>query len=294
MTAGPGRVTSKGVQVSEPFFKYHGLGNDFVILDRRSSGVDLDEAATRALCDRHRGIGADGVLVLLPGDGTVARMVVHNADGSVPEMCGNGLRCAVKYLVDHQADRPTSITVDTGAGPLRCGLSYDAEGVSEIAVAMGPAKLVASNLPSSGGTAFVEAPVAELPGARGTAVSMGNPHLVFFDVPLERAGEVGPGLEYAKGFPQRTNVELARLEGEGLRVVVWERGCGLTHACGTGACATVAAAVLTQRVQADTWVPVWLPGGELRIRVAPDLSRVELRGGATFVFEGVVTVPGAY
>lgn len=279
---------------SEPFFKYHGLGNDFVILDRRVSGVDLDAAAARALCDRRRGIGADGVLVLLPSEGTLARMVVHNADGSVPEMCGNGLRCAVKYLIDHQPNRPGSVTVDTGAGPLICALTYEADALSEISIEMGPARLVAANLPSAKGTPFVETPLEELPEGRGTAVSMGNPHLVFFDVPLERAAEVGPRLEHARGFPQRTNVELARLEADGIRVVVWERGCGLTDACGTGACATVAVAVLTGRAVADAWIPVRLPGGELRIRVAQDLSKVELRGGATFVFEGVVTVPGAY
>jgi diaminopimelate epimerase len=282
------------VPVSEPFFKYHGLGNDFVILDRRASGRDLDEATARALCDRRRGIGADGVLVLLPAEGALARMVVHNADGSVPEMCGNGLRCAVKYLIDHQPGRPATVTVDTGAGLLVCGLTYDGDALAEISVAMGPARLVAPNLPSAGGSPFVESALPELPGARGTAVSMGNPHLVYFDLPLERAAEVGPTLEHARGFPQRTNVELARLEADGIRVVVWERGCGLTDACGTGACATVAAAVLTHRAPADTWIPVQLPGGTLLIKVAADLSRVELRGGATFVFEGVVGLPGAY
>lgn len=293
MTDGRVGVISVGVPATEPFFKYHGLGNDFVILDRRRSGEDIDDVAARALCDRRRGIGADGVLVLLPGEGTLARMVVHNADGSVPEMCGNGLRCAVKYLVDHARERPASVTVDTGAGPLTCALRYDEAGLAEIAVGMGPARWVASNLPSAGGSPFIESALPELPEVRGTAVSMGNPHLVYFDVPLERAGELGPTLEYARGFPQRTNVELARLENGGIRIVVWERGCGLTDACGTGACATVAAAVRTGRARADQWIPVWLPGGELQIRVASDFSSVELRGGATFVFDGVVSLPGA-
>jgi diaminopimelate epimerase len=295
VTAAVDGVIDGDVPVTEPFFKYHGLGNDFVILDRRASGVDLSADAAVALCDRRRGIGADGVLVLLPGEDaqTRARMVVHNADGSVPEMCGNGLRCAVKYLVDHGPDRPTTLSVDTGAGKLACTLGYDEAGVSEIAISMGPARLVAPNLPSKGGTPFVQAELAELPGARGTAVSMGNPHLIYFDLPLERAGEVGPVLEHAKGFDQRTNVELARMEPDGsIRVVVWERGCGLTQACGTGACATAAAAVHTGRAEAGQWIPVHLPGGTLAIRVTPGLSQVELRGGATHVFEGVVTVPG--
>lgn len=274
----------------ERVFKYHGLGNDFVVVDRRASGVDLDAATAVRWCDRRRGIGADGVLVVLPSGVAAARMVVHNADGSQAEMCGNGLRCVVKFLVDHGVERPDSIDVETGAGVLTCAVRYVAGAAEEITVSMGPARLVASNLPSGKtGAPFVEGPLP-VPGGtvRGTAVSLGNPHLVVFERGPEDASTLGPVLERAPGFPDRTNVELCRISGEALKVTVWERGVGLTQACGTGACAAVAAAVHEGRLPPGKWIPVTLPGGMLHIRSAEDLSRVELRGPATFVFEAVV------
>lgn len=282
--------------MSEPFFKYHGLGNDFVVLDRRASGEDLGPEASRWLCDRRRGVGADGVLVLLPAPDAVARMVVHNADGSIAEMCGNGLRCAVKYLVDRGGAREavggrTWLDVATGAGVLRCHVAYGEDGLaSEVDVAMGPARLVDRVLPA--GAPFVQRPLPGLPGVVGTAVSMGNPHLVLLDVPPAQARELGPRLEHSALFPSRTNVEFVRPSPDGgLEVAVWERGCGLTDACGTGACATVAAAVHLGRLPADTWHRVRLPGGPLHIRVAADLSQVRLKGPASFVYEAVVRLP---
>jgi diaminopimelate epimerase len=284
----------RAVAHTEPIFKYHGLGNDFVVLDRRQTGADIDAATSQRLCDRRRGIGADGVLSLLPSRAGVARMVVHNADGSIAEMCGNGLRCAVKYLVDHSGSRPERINVETGAGVLACVPSYGPGGVDEVDISMGPARLVAPNLPSGAtGQPFLEAPVPGHPGLRGTAVSMGNPHLVLLDRPLDEAGRLGPTLERHPGFPDRTNVEFARVDPDGLTLVVWERGCGLTQACGTGACATAAAAVLAKRLPADAWLRVSLPGGDLHIRVPSDLSDIRLKGPVTFVFEGVVALPGA-
>jgi diaminopimelate epimerase len=283
----------KAVAERERIFKYHGLGNDFVVLDRRQTGVDIDAETSRRMCDRRRGIGADGVLALLPSKSGLARMVVHNADGSIAEMCGNGLRCAVKYLVDHSGTRPERIHVETGAGVLSCVPTYGPGGVDEVDVSMGPARLVAANLPSGAtGQPFLEAPVPGHPGLRGTAVSMGNPHLVLLDRPLDEAERLGPTLERHPGFPDRTNVEFARVDPDGLTLVVWERGCGLTQACGTGACATATAAVLAQRLPADAWLRVTLPGGDLSIRVPADLSDIRLRGPATFVFEGVVALPG--
>ena len=273
----------------ERFFKYQTLGNDFVLLDRRASGEDIAAATARWWCERRWGIGADGVLVLLPAEGAWARMVVHNADGSVAEMCGNGLRCVVKHLVDHSADKPERIPVHTGAGLLWCRIDYRSAPPVEVAnveVSMGPARLVADNLPSASGQPFVREEVPDVPDVCGTAVSMGNPHLVLFDVPLEQAASLGPRLETAPGFAQRTNVEFARVEGTGLKLVVWERGVGLTQACGTGACAAVAAAVREGRLPPRRWIPVRLPGGTLQIHVEEDLSAVLMRGPATFVFEG--------
>jgi diaminopimelate epimerase len=268
----------------EPFFKYHGLGNDFVVLDRRASGLDIDEARTRQLCDRHFGVGADGVLTVLPAQGAVARMVVHNADGSVAEMCGNGLRCVAAYLAEGDPARPRALRVATGAGELDCELDWDQGTVSRVTVAMGPALLESPLLPHGG--PFVRRPIE---GHLATAVSLGNPHLVLLEAPLALASTLGPALELHRLFPERTNVEFVapRAEG-GLTVVVWERGVGLTLACGTGACAAVAASVLEGRVPADAWVPVRLPGGVLEIRVQADLRQVWLRGEARRVFQGAL------
>lgn len=276
----------------ERIFKYQGLGNDFVVLDRRGSGEDIDAAASRWMCDRRLGIGADGVLSLLPSERGAARMVVHNADGSIAEMCGNGLRCAVKYLVDSAGDTPGHLDVETGAGVLTCFPSYGEGGVVGVDISMGPARLVEPNLPSGvTGQPFVDASVPGHPALRAYAVSMGNPHMVLLDQPLEEAPRLGPILEHHPSFPDRTNVEFVRVEPDGLTVVVWERGCGLTQACGTGACASAVAAVLAKRLPADAWLRVTLPGGDLSIRVPADLSDIRLRGPVAFVFEGVVAVP---
>lgn len=269
----------------ETFFKYHGLGNDFVVIDRRASGQDIDAARSKTLCDRHFGLGADGVLTILPSTGAAGRMVVHNADGSVAEMCGNGLRCVVKHVAERLPGRPTSIEIDTGAGRLRSELEWSPVGVERISVDMGPARLVDPSLPAApGGGPFVR---QALDGLLATAVSLGNPHLVLLDEPPEHAARLGPDLEKHPAFPHRTNVEFVRVRHDGgLDVTVYERGVGLTLACGTGACAAVTAFALDGRAAFDAWVPVRLPGGELFVRVAKDLSKVELKGPATFVFEG--------
>ncbi|QSQ14330.1 diaminopimelate epimerase [Myxococcus landrumensis] len=280
------------MDVRERIFKYQGLGNDFVVLDRRRSGVDIDAATSRWMCDRRLGIGADGVLALLPSEQGLARMVVHNADGSIAEMCGNGLRCAVKYLVDHSGEHPGRLEVETGAGVLTCVPGYGDGGVVAVDISMGPARLVAPNLPSGAtGRPFLDSPLQGYPDLRASAVSMGNPHLVLLDRPLEDAAKLGPELERHPAFKDRTNVEFVRVEPDGLTVVVWERGCGLTQACGTGACASAVAAVLAGRLPADTWLRVTLPGGDLGIRVPADLSDIRLRGPVAFVFEGVVALP---
>ena len=275
--------------MGERFFKYHGLGNDFVVLDLRDGRPDLSAEQSRALCDRRRGIGADGVLSLLPSSQAFARMVVHNADGSIAEMCGNGLRCAVKYLLDHAREKVERLAVETGAGVLEAKVGYEAGEVREIELEMGEARFLAPNLPSADGEPRIDARVPDAPEWRGTAVSMGNPHLVLFEAPASLAETLGPRLEHARGFSQRTNVEFARVHEGRIDVVVWERGCGLTQACGTGACATAAAAVRTARARAGEWLTVGLPGGDLRIRVEEDW-RVKLRGDARFVYEGVVPI----
>jgi diaminopimelate epimerase len=272
----------------ERFFKYHGLGNDFVVLDRRASGTDLDADAVVRLCDRHFGIGADGLLTVLPHVGAAGRMVVHNADGSIAEMCGNGLRCVAKYLAEHSGAHDASMLVATGAGLLRCDLDWSGSEVSRVTVSMGPARLHDASLPTAtDGGPFLQRLIE---GHFGTAVSMGNPHLVLLDTAPSQAATLGPRLERHPLFPDRTNVEFVTARpGGGLEVTVWERGVGLTLACGTGACAATVAAGLAGRAAFDAWVPVALPGGLLEIEVAAGLASVRLRGPAAFVYEGVLS-----
>lgn len=261
------------------FEKWEGLGNDFIVLRRD----DLDPVEVARLCDRRRGIGADGVLLVSERAGR-PRMIVRNADGSRPEMCGNGLRCVVKHLGDHTASHPESLTILTGAGPLTSALHYARERVERVTVSMGPARLEAPNLPPS-------APLVNQPfeGLRATAVNMGNPHLVLMNAELSQAGTLGPTLETHPAFAERTNVEFVKVTGpRSLEVVVWERGVGLTLACGTGACAAVVAFALNQQVPFDEWVTVKLPGGELRITVARDLSSVQMNGPVSLSFEGTL------
>ena len=278
------------------FAKYHGLGNDFLVVDLRAARAE-DAAAVqepgvvRALCDRQFGVGGDGVLAVLPGDpGADARMRVLNSDGSEAEMCGTGIRCVALELHDRGGLRQRELAIETGAGRLVCEL-----GDGEVTVAMGAPRLVRGEIPMTGpaGERCIEQPLA-LPGHEPrafTAVSMGNPHAVTFVGSREEAWRlapvIGPLVEHHASFPQRTNVELAHVRGPAeLELVVWERGCGITLACGTGACATVVAAQLTGRVAEGAPVRVHLPGGTLAIEVLPGLANVRMTGPAVRVFDG--------
>jgi diaminopimelate epimerase len=273
------------------FSKYHGLGNDFVLLDQLSGGEPIEPALARQACDRRRGIGADGVLTVLPSKAGVARMHVTNADGGVAQMCGNGIRCVAKYLADERGLAGEELLVETDAGLKTCQLVRMAGRVESVAVDMGLPALEPATIPLRSGLApgrFVRQPVA-VEGVQvvGTAVSMGNPHFVVFDLPASQSPEVlGPRLEVHPLFPQRANIEFARVEGDGLAVTVWERGVGFTQACGTGACAAMVAAVVEGRLPAGGYRPVRLPGGVLQVRVPADLSSVWMLGPAERVFAG--------
>jgi diaminopimelate epimerase len=255
------------------FWKYQGLGNDFVVVE----AAELPSAdRARRLCDRRRGVGADGVLSILPArDGGAAYMHVFNSDGSVAAMCGNGIRCVARHLAETRA-LAGAVDIETDAGMRRCRILRGASGrVEGIAVDMGPARL-------EGEQGF------DVRGERLVAVrvSMGNPHAVFFDrATRERASAVGPVVEAA--VPGGVNAGFAQPgERGGLDLVVWERGAGLTDACGTGACAAAVAAVQTGRARAGEPIEVRLPGGPLVITVGADLVAVEMRGPAELVFRG--------
>jgi diaminopimelate epimerase len=254
------------------FAKYHGLGNDFVLVD----GPLMDAARARRVCDRRRGIGADGVVTILPPrtPGAAAAMHIYNSDGSVAEMCGNAVRCLARHLAERRGV-DGEIRIDTDAGTKICTLHRgQGGGVASVSVDMGPARVQGEEDFRVAGETL-----------HATRVSMGNPHAVLFDDPSrERAAAVGPVLERA--VAGGVNVGFARPDAGGIDLVVWERGAGLTDACGTGACAATVAAIRRGSVRAGTPVEVRLPGGALEITVAPDLSRVLMRGPAERVFEG--------
>ena len=284
--------------------KYHGLGNDFVVVDLRGgepAGPSLqDPAVARLVCDRHFGVGADGVLAVLPprSAGADATMRVINSDGSEAEMCGNGLRCFVKYLAerDPALSGRDALTIDTGFGPLTCDIrrAGGSRVVESVSVEMGRPRLTRREIPMAGppDEGCVAAPLAV--GGRQlavTAVSTGNPHAVSFvdetgPALMALARAIGPTIETHDWFPKKANVEFAHLHApDRIELVVWERGCGITLACGTGACATAVAACLRGLSSAGSDLAVTLPGGTLSIRVAQDLSGVRMTGPARHVFD---------
>ncbi len=254
------------------FEKYEGLGNDFVLLEH-----DREDAVTaslvRAICDRRFGVGGDGVLVLLPpsAPGAAARMRVVNADGSVPEMCGNGLRCAVLHVARKRGMAAGELVFETDAGARSCVVGED----DQITVDMGEVRVT--------GEAHVD-----LDGDLWDLVTAdaGNPHAVAIrDVPHARFAEVGPRLATHPTFPEGTNVELARFRAGAIDLDVWERGVGLTLACGTGACATAAVAVARGAFDAGKEIPVRLPGGVLHVTIATSGHAI-MRGPARHAFGG--------
>jgi diaminopimelate epimerase len=288
-----------------PFAKYHGLGNDFLVVDLRAgepTPTPNAAGAARLLCDRRFGVGGDGVLAILPPrvPGADARMRVLNADGSEAEMCGNGIRCVAKFLRDREPALGPRLVIDTGAGLLARDVALGADGaVAAVTVDMGRPRLTRGEIPATGPAdeRWVDAPIA-IPGdpageRRLTAVSMGNPHaVVFVDDPATvqaLARQLGPVLETHAGFPRKTNAEFAALAGpDTIALGVWERGCGITLACGTGACATAVAAGLTGRAAVGRPVTVHLPGGPLVITVAADYATVAMQGPARLAFVGEV------
>jgi len=274
-----------------PFWKMHGTGNDF-ILAVVDSDADVDWAyLAERMCDRHFGVGADGLILVLPSDVADRKMRIFNADGSESEMCGNGIRCFVKYVLDDgQVDAPDGcIAVETGAGVLLAQATFDADGrVETVRVGMGRPAL----RPADVGVAFdAEPPVTALPlEAAGdalslTLVSMGNPHAVAFldSAPAQYdLHRTGPAVEHHPLFANRTNFEVVHVLDRGrIEMRVWERGVGETLACGTGACAAVVASRLHGQV-ADR-VSVDVPGGTLLIEWDGE-GEVFLTGPAELVF----------
>jgi diaminopimelate epimerase len=275
------------------FVKLHGTANDFVYVDARR-GIPGDPAQlARRLCDRHRGIGADG-LILLRDAGTGdadCRMEIINADGSTAEMCGNGIRGFAKYVLDRGLAAHEPLRVETGAGVLSIDVERENGRVVRVAVDMGRPEWDGRRIPVDADGEIVERPL-EVAGReyRVTCVSMGNPHCVVFldDVAGLDLPALGPRFEHHPFFPKRVNTEFIRVvDRTHLEMRVWERGAAETLACGTGACAAAVAAARTGR--AERSVTVSLPGGDLQIAWLQN-DHVRMTGDAVEVFEGRVEV----
>ena len=285
------------------FSKYHGLGNDFILVDNRASVEPMvtPEQAV-ALCDRNFGIGADGVIFVLPAllDGdTDYTMRIYNSDGSEPEMCGNGIRCLAKFIADLETEDgnapqlPHTYSIHTLAGTIRPTLQTDAQ----VTVDMGEPGLLAKEIPTTLVAAEEKAVDQSLEAAgqswQVTCVSMGNPHCITFveDVASVPLAEIGPQFEHHPAFPARINTEFVEVvRPDYLKMRVWERGAGPTLACGTGACALLVATVLNGLC--DRKATVELPGGCLEIEWLPS-NRVLMTGPATLVFQGDADVEAA-
>ncbi len=267
------------------FTKMHGIGNDYIyIYCPTDFPSDISELSIE-MSRQHTAVGSDGIILILPSDKADFMMRIFNADGSEARMCGNGIRCVGKYVADHGLTDKTCLDIETLSGIKHLTLHRGPEGeVESVTVDMGKALTSDPVLPSE---EMIDAPVSTSAGVmRLTAVSMGNPHGVIFTDRLDRTdlSVLGPELENHPMWPDRANIEFARIDGpDEITVRVWERGSGITMACGTGACATVAAAVLNGLVSGP--VTVHLPGGDLLIEISPSGS-VLMTGPAAKVFEG--------
>ncbi|GAB4242990.1 MAG: diaminopimelate epimerase [Stanieria sp.] len=273
------------------FSKYQGLGNDFILIDNRHSSEPIvTPQQAMQMCDRHFGVGADGVIFALPGtDNTDYTMRIYNSDGSEPEMCGNGIRCLAQFIADLEqtAQINKSYRIHTLAGVITPQL----QGNGLVTVDMGEPQLEAAKIPTTlcAPEDQVINQTLEVAGQSWlvTCVSMGNPHCITFVADSDRISleQIGSQFEHHPAFPQRTNAEFIQVvSSDYLKMRVWERGAGITLACGTGACASVVAGVLTGK--SDRKCTVELPGGCLQIEWSETDGRVYMTGPAKQVFVG--------
>jgi diaminopimelate epimerase len=283
------------------FVKMHGLGNDFIVMEDMAEELEFSAQAVEWFCDRNFGIGADGLILVRPSTTPEAQffMLYYNSDGSVAEMCGNGVRCFAKYIVDTgmiPADQD-SVVVETLGGLKPITITRVEDGTMLLAtVDMGEPVLAPAAIPTdmrcgTNEDMVVACPLeTELGTFDVTPISMGNPHCVLWveDVDAAPVWELGELIENHPMFPNKTNVEFAQMVGENvIRLRVWERGCGETLACGTGACAAAVVASLTLRIGREATVE--LPGGDLAIRWAED-GHVHMTGPAELVFSGTLLI----
>ena len=271
------------------FWKMHGLGNDYIVIDNRDGKIS-DEKASRVakkLCERRFSVGADGLLLLYDSTVADAKMRIFNSDGSEAEMCGNGIRCFAKYCYENNIVRKRELKIETLAGIRRIWLTIENKEVKKVKVDMGKPILERSRILMVGqGTCVNEDLKINSERLKITCLSVGNPHCVIFvdnvkDFPVQ---EIGQKIENHTLFPKKTNVEFVQvLNKDELRVRVWERGCGETFACGTGACASVVAGTLLKKINNKS--TVHLLGGDLEIEY---LESMFMTGTAEKVFLGEI------
>jgi diaminopimelate epimerase len=256
------------------FDKMHGLGNDFAIFDARTEPLAIDEAMARKIADRREGVGCDQLILLEPSTSADLKMRIWNHDGVEVESCGNASRCVVALT--------GARTIETGGG-----LVTGAADGSDVEVTLGQPKFGSADIPIAYSMDTMDLPMGWGELDHGVALNIGNPHLVFFveDTAAVDLNELGPRIEHDPAFPERINVNVAQIVDGGIKLRTWERGAGLTRACGTGASATAVAAIATKR--ATSPVKVMMPGGSLTIAWAPG-EVIHLKGAATYVFKGEI------
>lgn len=273
------------------FTKMHGLGNDYVCINCFRERVEDPPGFARALCDRHYGIGADGLILICPSKVSDFKMEIYNSDGSVAGMCGNGIRCLGKYVYDYRLTGKETLSIETKSGIRNMHLHIQDGKACGAMVDMGVPRLNAHSIPIlSEKDLVINDPIeVQKKNYRMTGISMGNPHAVIFleeinGISLE---ETGRELEFHPRFPERANIEFCHVTARNrMEIRVWERGVGETLACGTGACAAVVASVLNDLT--DEEVIVKLLGGELSVRWDRKVNHVFLEGPAVKVFDGVL------
>lgn len=274
------------------FFKFQGTGNDFVIIDEIDKSYDLKPEEIKKICNRHFGVGADGLILVQDAHGADFKMIFFNPDGTQAQMCGNGIRCLAKYLFDHGRTEKNRFVIETQAGFRMISLEVREGKARSVKVNMGRPNFIAKIVPATVPTVeFINQPLTvngrEL---KATILSLGNPHCVVFvdDLATFPIGDIGGKVENLPIFPERVNIEFAQLVSRNeIDLKVWERGAGLTLACGTGACATLVAAV--KNGLSERRVKVNLPGGSLDIHWAQS-DNVYLSGPAEQVFSGKLSL----
>lgn len=271
------------------FWKYHGLGNDFIIINNMEDKTPMDGKTAEKLCHRSFGIGADGVILVERSAQADIKMIIYNSDGSRPEMCGNGIRCFAKHVYDEQIVKKSRIVVETDAGMMNIELKADKDFARAVVVNMGQPEFSATKVPviiTKSEAINVE---IDIEGIKFniTSMLMGVPHTVVFVDNLEDEAvmHLGKLIENSKYFPKKTNVNFVKvLDRKNIILKTWERGAGYTYACGTGACASVAAGIVNNLTEEK--VNVQLRGGDLVIHWK-DRGDIYMEGPATKVFEGI-------